>query len=236
MSDRSAQLPLQGIRQVQVLPTPALSRHTVAQNWLPCVNIVQPIVEIILTNPEKVDLPRGFSLFSSLPPALPSSPPSVLPFMIKHFDVYSTPATFPGTRIQWWKLYFSLILQLSLNLRVVLNLNSDLTTFLPAKREQSQTSQSLGMSSELGHPQCCLQTFYWASILCSSWVWGCGQGNSISQKVGATWESLLCFTKQFLAFLFISPVTPSTTYQMATPIGIKSLLIWWVTKTKFFRP
>lgn len=211
-----------------------------AQNWLSCVNIVQPIVEIILTNPEKVDLPRSFSLFSSLPPSLPSSPPSVLPFffpfMIKHFNVYSAPATFPGTRIQWWKLYFSLILQLSINLRIVLNLKSDLTTFLPAKREQSQTSQSLGMSSELGHPQCCLQTFYWASILCSSWVWGYGQGNSISQKVGATWESLLCFTKQFLAFLFISPVTPSTTYQMATPIGIKSLLIWWVTKTKFFRP
>ena len=54
--------------------------------------------------------------------------PFFFPFIIKHFNVYPAP-TFPGTRIQWWELYFSLILQLSINLRTILNLKSDLTTF-----------------------------------------------------------------------------------------------------------
>ena len=111
-------------------PNPSPMQTHRGPRWLSFVNIIQPTVEIILPNPEKVDLPRDFSLFSSLPPSLPSSLLSFFfPFIIKHFNVYSAPATFPGTRIQWWELYFSLILQLSINLRTILNLKSDLTTF-----------------------------------------------------------------------------------------------------------
>lgn len=159
--------------------------------------------------------------------------PSLLPPIIKYFNVYCVLGTLPGTRIQWCRLYSSLILQPSVNLRLILNLKSDLTTFLLTNGEQSQLSKSLGVSSALGFLWHCTQTFCWAISLVPHEIWSWGQGNSFSQKVGATWKSLLCFTMQFLAFpLFISPITLRTTCQMTTPIGIKSLLTWWVTETQ----
>lgn len=76
--------------------------------------------------------------------------PSLLPPIIKYFNVYCVLGTLPGTRIQWCRLYSSLILQPSVNLRLILNLKSDLTTFLLTNGEQSQLSKSLGVSSALG--------------------------------------------------------------------------------------